>query len=74
MPDREKVIKALDCCLDIVRSGRWASGCVSCPYGETDKCREQMILDALELLKEQEETEFCERCGRRRVKSNKEVK
>lgn len=25
--------------------------------------------DALELLKEQEETELCDRCGRRRLKS-----
>lgn len=63
MPDREKVIKALDCCLDIVRSGRWASGCVSCPYAETDKCREQMILDAIALLKEQpDEHEVCANC------------
>ena len=27
-----------------------------------------------ELLKEQDETEWCERCGRRRLKSNREVK
>ena len=26
------------------------------------------------LLKEQEETELCDRCGRRRLKSNREVK
>ena len=30
--------------------------------------------DALELLKEQDETEWCDRCGRRRLKSNREVK
>ena len=53
MTDREKVIHALDCCLDIIRSGRWSSGCISCPYAEMNNCREQMIIDALELLKEQ---------------------
>lgn len=30
--------------------------------------------DALNLLKEQEETELCDRCGRRRMKSSREVK
>ena len=28
-----------------------------------------LVRDALELLKEQEETEWCERCGRVRLKS-----
>lgn len=55
MPDREKIIRALECCLDIVRSGRWASGCIACPYAvEENSCREKMILDAISLLKEQE--------------------
>lgn len=56
MPDIEKVIEALDCCLDIVKSGRWASGCISCPYAEEkNNCREKMIKDAIVLLKEVED-------------------
>jgi hypothetical protein len=56
MPDREKIIRALECCLDIVRSGRWASGCITCPYDvEENNCREKMILDAIAMLKEQDE-------------------
>lgn len=55
MPDRKKVVEALECCLDIVKSGRWASGCISCPYAEEkNNCREKMIREAIELLKEQE--------------------
>lgn len=55
MADRKKVIEALDCCLDIVKSGRWASGCISCPYAEEkNNCREKMIKDAIALLKEQQ--------------------
>lgn len=59
MPDREKVIKALACCVFPVSKGfPYQShiadeGCeaVECPYrGDCD----QMLLDALELLKEQE--------------------
>jgi len=59
MTDREKVIKALACCVFPVSKGfPYQShiadeGCeaVECPYrGDCD----QMLLDALELLKEQE--------------------
>ena len=54
MIDQEKIIKALDCCLDIVRSGRWASSCIACPYAvEENSCREKMILDVIAMLKEQ---------------------
>lgn len=55
MADREKVIKALECCEDIHRSGRWASGCISCPYAENhiERCDLQLLKDAAELLKEQ---------------------
>ena len=54
MPGMEKVIDGLDCCLDIVKSGRWASGCISCPYAEEkNNCREKMVKDAIVLLKEQ---------------------
>lgn len=48
---------------------------------EQEDALEQMRLDNIdlrncnaELMKEQEETELCDRCGRRRVKSNREVK
>ena len=59
MIDREKVIKALACCVFPVSKGfPYQShiadkGCeaVECPY--RDDC-DQMLLDALELLKEQE--------------------
>lgn len=45
MPDREKVMKGLECC---------ASGdCTPCPYTET-RCQEHLCGDALALLKEQE--------------------
>ena len=35
--------------------------------------KSELIRDTLTLLKEQE-TELCDRCGRRRLKSNREVK
>ena len=60
MTEREKVIKALECCEDIHRAGRWASGCIACPYAETEekieRCDLQLLKDALALLKEQQET------------------
>ena len=50
--DREKVIKALECCTT-------ALGCVECPYAEgekcTDSCKLQIDRDALALLKAQEQ-------------------
>jgi len=82
MPDREKVIKALACCVFPVSKGfPYQShiadeGCEvdECPY--RDDC-DQMLLDALELLKEQEpkpvkfsenayghKTYYCPKCGR----------
>jgi hypothetical protein len=70
MPDREKVIKGLECC---------AGQCNyhGCPY--KDPCEnangvKQIMLDAITLLKEQEETELCDRCGRVRLKSEWEAK
>lgn len=51
MPDREKVIKALECCTT-------ALGCVECPYAEGEKCtvscKLQIDRDALAQLKAQE--------------------
>lgn len=58
MPDREKVLKGLEHCI-----ARYIDGlCDDCPYmGELDKsymvpmkCKEIIMRDALELLKEQE--------------------
>ena len=82
MPDREQVIKALACCVFPVSKGfPYQShiedkGCeaAECPY--RDDC-DQMLLDALELLKEQEpkpvkfsenaygyKIYYCPKCGR----------
>ena len=51
MPDREKVIKALECCTS-------ADGCCDCPYGNnrrgTDHCQLNSTRDALILLRDQE--------------------
>lgn len=46
MPDREKVIKGLECCADSCRNG--------CPYADIDDdCEGVLCADALSLLKEQ---------------------
>ena len=47
MPDREKVIKGLECCA-AVNCGQ------SCPYAPVGGCRVQVLRDAIALLKEQE--------------------
>ncbi len=56
MPERGKVIAALECCKDIHQSGRWASGCISCGYSDKHMpdCFLSLADDAVELLKEQE--------------------
>ena len=51
MPYREKVLKGLECCTS-------GDGCVSCPYSDLQDgsyCKVRIDLDALALLKEQEE-------------------
>ena len=74
MPDREKVIKGLECCAAM--SG---DECRECPYGH--ECRDtdlpygmpHLAADALALLKEQEAVEpvktqmawFCGACQKR---------
>ena len=71
MPDREKVIKALELCIADIE-------CTDCPYEEEcfsmdcEQYAEPMMRDALALLKEPE-TEWCERCGRIRLKSSRIV-
>lgn len=69
MPDREKVIKGLECCIIYVNCG--ANG--GCPYktGVDEKCLETVMKDALAMLKAQEpvkpvvdiDTWKCGNCG-----------
>lgn len=50
MPDREKVIKGLNCCAHID-----GINCIYCPYDNTSEdCTALMSMDVLGLLKEQE--------------------
>lgn len=68
MTKREKVIRGLERCIA-------DDYCNGCPYErECDESDQYMgaavMADALALLKEQE-TELCDRCGRRRLISNR---
>lgn len=53
MPDREKVIKGLECC--ILRDPDDHARCSQCSYG--GNCVNRLKMDALELLKAQEPVE-----------------
>ena len=64
--NREKVIKELHDARRYLEDKEWSDRGAS-PHIDA-------INDALALLKEQEETELCDRCGRRRLKSNRSVK
>ena len=72
MIDREKVIEALQC-----RAYDDDLPCSICAYYRPDekpvaKCDYKGLMDdAIALLKEQEETELCDRCGRMRLKSRR---
>lgn len=60
MPDREKVMKGLECC--IVRDPDAKRNCVECPYNHEGiitnaPCANGLMADALALLKEQEAVE-----------------
>ena len=71
MPDLEKVIKALECCIN-------AGDCQNqCDYWPDNRCEHLMMIDALELLKAQEPKPpivkenaygwkffYCPSCGR----------
>ena len=49
MPDREKVVNALGCCIDGML-------CAECGYEGIDRCFDKALLaDVLALLKEQQE-------------------
>lgn len=50
MADREKVYKGLECC-----KRKDGNECKVCPYTESEYCTEDMVTDALALLKEQQE-------------------
>lgn len=62
--DREKVIKALECCCEHIED----ASCSVCPYVDDcdmGECTSELAHDALALLKEQEETKtiICPKCG-----------
>ena len=68
MPDKEKVIKALE----IHISTDDSVGCDSCAYENDERCIERVMTDALAMLKEHEPVEptineygeiFCGNCG-----------
>ena len=74
MPDREKVIKGLECCVDYPE--KWADDCGKhgCPYVKNERtCITDLQRDALSLLKAQEavmveeradtNTINCPKCG-----------
>ena len=46
IPDREKVIRGLECCYN--------NNCGACPYSAIKKCQHKLHSDALALLREQE--------------------
>ena len=56
MPDREKVIKGLDCCRQMCMDYEieWCPS--DCPYRDDGECIQTLCADALALLREQEKT------------------
>ena len=59
MPDREKVIKGLECCTS-------EQACKGCPYSQSETghlCSFNCIHDALALLKEQQNIVRCKDCS-----------
>lgn len=67
MTDRKKVLKGLECCI-----ASWCEACAKdCPYRETCYKTEPMnvmkpvMVDALELLKEQPQIVRCKDCKHR---------
>lgn len=54
MPDREMVIKGLECCLPEDYEYAGNNPCIDCPYYHGSSCGSQQLLrNALELLREQ---------------------
>lgn len=69
MTDRDKIICALENCIGQPK-------CADCPWKACEVEHEVvnrvpygLLREALSLLKEQEEAELCDRCGRQRMKS-----
>lgn len=69
LPDREKVIRGLECCTDHDHRAD-CYGCYQEGPGLGFACRESLMRDALALLREQEPVEpirkrgsYVERCG-----------
>ena len=60
MPDRENVIKALECCLK-ESDHLYSNPCKDCPY-EGKECIDRMKAEALALLKEQKAVVRCKDC------------
>jgi len=56
MPDREKVIKAIEICY----SGK--HNCTECELFHVEDCNDQLMRNVLELLKEQETIVRCKDC------------
>jgi hypothetical protein len=69
MPDREKVIKGLECC--VKESEGYEEQCGECPYGaKGGGCIDRLLADTITMLKEQETTDIgngrlflCKKCG-----------
>ena len=55
--DRDNVIKALECC-----KRKDGNECRVCPYTESEYCTEDMVTDALDLLKDQPQIVRCKDC------------
>ena len=53
MPDREKVIQSLEQCTDATGHRSDCYGCIHRQDGPGLLCREQLMRDALDLLREQ---------------------
>ena len=52
MPDREKVIRGLTICTNHISP---IEDCEKCPYQYEDHCTDTLMMDALDILREQPE-------------------
>ena len=68
MPDRRKVIKAIEICYTV------GHNCTECPFNSEDECNDMLMRDVLALLREQEPVKpdynpyyqdwYCGNCGK----------